>query len=195
LSKQRLLTAMLVALTSVSATAAACNSAASTPSSPSPSPQPTFTPSPERGAGDAIGFCKQYGTVDFPAQDARYTGSPLPLQIAEILRAEPSGSYARPSDYYMYSAWRCVEGHVSVCSRDCDYGELSHSPNDAMSAYCLKNPDASYIPDELVGLPVQPDYLWVCEHGLPSANRRRGNPVDAQGFIANSWRVLPESRN
>ena len=162
---------------------------------PSDSPQPTLTASATRGAGDAMGFCAKHGTVDFPAQDARYTGSPLPLQITEILRAQPSGSYARPSDYYVYTAWRCIEGHVYTCVRDCGYYAITTEPvNDAMVTYCRQNPDASYISDDVVGVAAKWDYQWVCVGGVATIDRKH-NPVDPQGFVANSWGRLPEPKS
>ena len=158
-------------------------------------PQPTLVASATRGGGDAIALCAKYGTVDFPAQDPRYTGSPLPLQITEILQAQPSGSYARPSDYYVYLAWRCIEGHVYSCVRDCGYyAYTTDRLNDAMATYCRQNPDASYIPDEVVGVAAKWDYQWVCVGGVATIDRKH-NPVDAQGFVANSWGRLPEPRS
>ena len=154
-------------------------------------PPPTLPTSATRGGGDAIAFCAKYDTVDFPAQDPRYTGSPLPLQITEILRAQPSGSYARPSDYYVYMAWRCIDGHVSTCVADCGYYVYTTDPlNDAMATYCRQNPEASYIPDDVVGVVAKWDYQWVCVGGVATIDRKH-NPVDAQGFVANSWRRLP----
>ena len=201
----RMLVALLAAVASVVLTASACRTATSTPhsaTSPEASvarsvlpPEPTFTASAERGGGDAIGFCTKYGTVDFPARDARYQGSPLPLQITEILRAQPSGSYARPSDYYVYTAGRCAEGHVYVCRgglAGCDYAVPSAPPNNAMIAYCRQNPQASYIPDVVVApVRAQTVYRWTCDVGVPKVDANR-SPVDAQGFFANAWGRLPE---
>jgi hypothetical protein len=181
--------------------ASACGSAARQSATPTPAagrsaaptPQPTFTASAERGGGDAIGFCAKYGTVDFPSRDARYTGSPLPLQITEILRAQPSGSYARPSDYYVYSAWRCIEGHIYTCVRGpetCGYADPSDQPNGAMATYCREHSQVSYIPDYVVGVPLTSIYWWVCDGGIAKADHKL-RPVDAQGFLASSWGRLP----
>lgn len=156
--------------------------------------QPTFTASAELGGGDAIGFCAKYGTVDFPAQDARYKGSPLPLQITEILRVQPSGSYARPSDFYVYTAWRCIDGNVYTCvhgEASCAYAVPSDQPNNTTVAYCQQNPQASYISDDVVGVPAKLEYQWVCVDGAPKADRKRV-PLDGQGFVAREWGRLPQ---
>jgi hypothetical protein len=198
------LVAILATLAPIAGIALACGNGASTPQTASSRgtsaersvlpPQPTFTASAERGGGDAIGFCAKYGTVDSPAQDARYKGSPLPLQITEILRAQPSGSYARPSDYYVYTAWRCMDGYVYTCTHgqaSCTYAAPSDPLNSAMASYCQQNPQASYIPDDVVGVPAKLAYQWVCVDGAPKADRKH-HPLDGQGFVADEWGRLPQ---
>jgi hypothetical protein len=136
-------------------------------------------------------YCRAVGDVDEP--DSRYTGEPVPEEIAEALRTATGAAPDAPIDWFTEGAfWRCMDGKVYGCFVGANLpcwseADTSRTPNEAMTEFCVAQPDAGFIPAAASGH--ETVYEWRCNNGTPEIVRQVVE-VDDRGFAADFWYEL-----
>jgi hypothetical protein len=133
-----------------------------------------------RADEDPRQFCARVGNDD------EIRGPPASLAAAIKQLFDVSGPEADAASYY-----RCAGGKVLLCyvgaNLSCGKADQRRSMA-AANQWCQKNPNSKFIPMAVTGHDTP--YEWRCV-GRKAKTFGKSEPIDARGFFADHWKVLP----
>jgi hypothetical protein len=140
---------------------------------------------PALGGEAPAAFCARVGTDD--------TTRPIPPDMVAAANAA-LGTRMPARAALATTEFRCVDHRVAVCTTganlNCGKADQGRMPGTGALEWCRSNPDADFVPAFAAGHGTI--YAWSCRQGEPHIGRQVSG-VDTRGFVAENWKLLPES--
>ncbi|MFI4995103.1 MAG: hypothetical protein ACHQAQ_04885 [Hyphomicrobiales bacterium] len=125
-------------------------------------------------------LCVGKGTVD--------ATTPIPASLVEAASRLFGGD---PAFVKTSTVYRCMQDKVWLCNYGanlvCDKADTSRS-NPGVVKWCREHPGSADIPMAATGHGTM--YSWACAGNRPRITRVL-QKVDARGYIADNWKLLP----